>query len=143
MGTRQQRKAGNRGNIQQLMRQFAATYAREMDSVADELGLTRTQAVLLGTASEPGSIRELAERIGCDPSNLTGVVQRLHERGLIVIEPDPDDRRVKRITLSGTGLDTVHRLNDGGTRLFAAINAAAPEELAVLRDLLDRVLSES
>src|SRR5882757_5627069 len=64
MGTRRQTKAGtNRGNIQQQMRQFAATYAREMDSVAEELGLTRTQAVLLGTASEPGSIRELAERI--------------------------------------------------------------------------------
>ena len=143
MGTRRQRKAGaTRGNVQQQMRQFAATYAREMDSVAETLGLTRTQAVLLGTASEPGSIRELAERIGCDPSNLTGVVQRLHERDLIVIEPDPDDRRVKRIALSETGLDMVHRLNDGGTRLFAAINTASREELAVLGDFLDRVLSE-
>jgi hypothetical protein len=36
----------------------------------------------------------------------------------------------------------VHRLNDGGTRLFAAIAAAPPDELAVLRDLLDRALSE-
>src|SRR5438105_1477944 len=109
-----------RASVQQLVRQFAATYAREMDSVADALGLTRTQAVLLGTASEPGSIRELAERIGCDPSNLTAVVQRLHERDLILIEPDPDDRRVKRIALTASGLDIVHRLNDGGTRVFAA-----------------------
>jgi DNA-binding MarR family transcriptional regulator len=143
MGTRQKVKAASyQESVQQLMRLFAATYAREMDSVADELGLTRTQAVLLGTASTPGSIRELAERIGCDPSNLTGVVQRLHERGLIVIEPDPADRRVKCIALSEAGVDTVHRLNDGGTRLFAAVNAASQDELAVLRDLLDRLLSE-
>jgi DNA-binding MarR family transcriptional regulator len=143
MGTRLQRKAGShQDSVQQLMRLFAATYAREMDSVADHLGLTRTQAVLLGAASEPGSIRELAERIGCDPSNLTGVVQRLHERGLLVVEPDPADRRAKRIALSEAGVEMVHRLNDGGTRLFAAIGAASQDELAVLRDFLDRVLSE-
>ena len=143
MGTRRKRRAGTgREDIQQLVREFAATYAREMDSVAGELALTRTQAVLLGTATEPGSIRELADRIGCDPSNLTGPVQRLHERELIVIEPDPDDRRIKRIALSETGVDTVQRLNDGGTSLFAAINTASEEELATLRVFLGRVLSE-
>lgn len=143
MSTRLQRKAGSlQDSVQQLMRLFAATYAREMDSVADHLGLTRTQAVLLGAAAEPGSIRELAERIGCDPSNLTGVVQRLRERGLIVAEADPADRRAKRIALTDAGVETVHRLNDGGTRLFAAIAAASQDELAVLRDLLDRALSE-
>lgn len=142
MGTRKDNGMTRRDDVQQLMRQFAATYAREMDSVAESLGLTRTQAVMLGNASEPGSIRELAERIGCDPSNLTGVIQRLHERGLIVIEPAPEDRRVKRIALSEDGQDIVHRLNDGGTRLFAAINGADPAELAVLRDLLSRVLAK-
>ena len=142
MGTRRQRKAGSyQESVQHLMRLFAATYAREMDSVADELGLTRTQAVLLGTATEPASIRELADRIGCDPSNLSGVVQRLHERGLIVVEPDPADRRAKRIALTDAGVEIVHRLNDGGTRLFAAIGAASPDELAVLRGFLDRALT--
>src|SRR4051812_28672589 len=142
MATRRQKKPGSRQEVQQLMRLFAATYAQDMDSVANKLGLTRTQAVLLGEASEPGSIRELAERIGCDPSNLTGPVQRLHDRDLIVIEPDPTDRRVKRVALSEAGVKTVHRLNDGGTDLFTAINAASKQELAVLRELLDRVLTE-
>jgi hypothetical protein len=35
-----------------------------------------------------------------------------------------------------------HRLNDGGTRLFAAVGTASQDELTVLRDFLDRVLSE-
>src|SRR3954451_25232628 len=143
MGTGRRSKArADVDGTQQLVRLFAATFAHEMDSAADELGLTRTQAVLLGTATEPGSIRELAERIGCDPSNLTGPVQRLHDRDLIVIEPDPTDRRVKRVALSEAGVKTVHRLNDGGTDLFTAINAASKQELAVLRELLDRVLTE-
>ncbi|HET6985008.1 MAG TPA: MarR family transcriptional regulator [Kribbella sp.] len=142
MSTRRQTKAGSRQEVQQLMRVFAATYAHEMDSVANQLGLTRTQAVLLGEASEPGSIRELAERIGCDPSNLTGVVQRLGERELIVVEPDPSDRRVKRVALSKSGVDTVRRLNRGATRLFAAIDGASPDELAVISTVLHRALSD-
>jgi DNA-binding MarR family transcriptional regulator len=143
MGTRRQKQAGSRDeNVQQLMRLFAATYAHEMDSVANKLGLTRTQAVLLGEASEPGSIRELAARIGCDPSNLTGVVQRLSERELIVVEPDPTDRRVKRIGLSKAGAQMVRHLNRGGSRLFAAIDDASQDELAVMGDLLHRALSD-
>lgn len=127
-------------DVQALMRQFAATYAREMDSVAEHMGLTRTQAVLLGTASTPGSIRDLAARIGCDPSNLTGPIQRLTERELLVVEPDPEDRRVKRIGLSEAGQELLHRLNDGGTRLFASINGASKSELRTLHSLLIRVL---
>jgi DNA-binding MarR family transcriptional regulator len=142
MGTRRQKKAGSRQEVQQLMRLFAATYAHDMDFVANKLGLTRTQAVLLGEASEPGSIRELAERIGCDPSNLTGVVQRLSERELIVVEPDPADRRIKRVALSKAGVETVHRLNHGATRLSAAIADASQDELAVISNLLHRALSE-
>jgi DNA-binding MarR family transcriptional regulator len=142
MGTRGQKKAGSRQEVQQLMRLFAATYAHDMDSVANELGITRTQAVLLGEASEPGSIRELAVRIGCDPSNLTGVVQRLSERELIVVEPHPSDRRVKRIALSKAGVETVHRLNHGATHLSAAIDAASQDELDAISNLLHRALRE-
>jgi DNA-binding MarR family transcriptional regulator len=142
MGTRRQTKAGSRQEVQQLMRVFAATYAHEMDSVANQLGLTRTQAVLLGEAGEPGSIRELAARIGCDPSNLTGVVQRLGERELIVVEPDPLDRRVKRVALSKAGAQMVRQLNRGGSRLFAAIDDASPDELGVISNVLHRALRE-
>lgn len=59
-----------------------------------------------------------------------------------MVEPDPADRRAKRIALSDAGVEMVHRLNDGGTRLSAAIGAASPDELAVLRNFLDRVVSE-
>jgi len=142
MGTRRQTKAGSRQEVQQLMRVFAATYAHEMDSVANQLALTRTQAVLLGEAGEPGSIRELAARIGCDPSNLTGVVQRLGERELIVVEPDPSDRRIKRVALSKAGAEMVRQLNRGGSSLFAAIDDASPDELAVISTVLHRALSE-
>ena len=130
------------GDVHQLVRLFAATYMHETDLAAEELGLTRTQAVLLGSAMEPGSIRELADRIGCDPSNLTGVVQRLTERGLIAVKPDPSDRRVKRIALTRTGVKTVDRLNRGSARLFDAIDRASTAEQAALRKFLARALSD-
>jgi DNA-binding MarR family transcriptional regulator len=126
-------------SLAQLLRLFAATYLHDLDSAAERLGLTRTQAVLLGEAGRPGSIRELAARIGCDPSNLSAVVQRLRKRELIAIVPDPADRRVKRITLTRSGRRTVGRLNDGA-RLLARIASASPEEAFTLRAVLERAL---
>ncbi|MER5686691.1 MarR family transcriptional regulator [Streptomyces sp. NPDC002205] len=143
MGTRQPRDTGAQlAAVQQLMRLLVATYAHEMDSLASELGLTRTQAILLGTATQPGSIRELAQRMGCDPSNLTGVVQRLRERDLVAVEPDPDDLRAKRISLTTTGVDTVNHLNEGTARLLTAISTATPTQLTTLEKLLRRVLNQ-
>ncbi|GAA3790041.1 MarR family winged helix-turn-helix transcriptional regulator [Streptomyces chiangmaiensis] len=113
-----------------------------MDSVGGELGLTRTQAILLGTATEPGSIRELAQRMGCDPSNLTGVVQRLRERDLIAVEPDPDDLRAKRISLTPAGVDTVKHLDQGTARLLTALSTATPTQLTTFEKLLRRVLGQ-
>src|SRR4051794_31033952 len=143
MGTRQPRDTGAQlAAVQQLMRLLVATYAHEMDSLAGELGLTRTQAILLGTATQPGSIRELAQRMGCDPSNLTGVVQRLRERDLIAVEPDPDDLRAKRISLTTAGVDTVNHLNEVTSRLPTAINTATPTQLTTFEKLLRRVLDQ-
>jgi DNA-binding MarR family transcriptional regulator len=143
MGTKQPQDTGAQlAAVQQLMRLLVATYAHEMDSLASELGLTRTQAILLGTATQPGSIRKLAQRMGCDPSNLTGVVQRLRERDLIAVEPDPDDLRAKRISLTTAGVDTVNHLNEGTSRLLTAISTATPTQLTTLERLLRRVLNQ-
>ena len=39
-------------------------------------------------------MRTLADRLGLDPANLTGVVDKLEERGLVTRQPHPQDRRV-------------------------------------------------
>jgi len=49
------------------------------------------------------TMRELAESIGLEPSNLTGIVDRLELRGLVERQSSSDDRRIKRVSLTRAG----------------------------------------
>src|ERR1700694_3147370 len=55
---------------------------------------------------EPGRplpMRKLAETLSCDASNVTGLIDRLEERGLVARRPSADDRRVKDLRLTPAG----------------------------------------
>jgi DNA-binding MarR family transcriptional regulator len=55
---------------------------------------------------EPGRplpMRKLADTLACDASNVTGLVDRLEERGLVERRPSADDRRVKELRLTSAG----------------------------------------
>src|SRR5437899_5449882 len=71
--------------------------------VAEELGITATQVVALRELSEPITARELAHRMVCEPSNVTFVLDRLEQQGLIERHPHPVDRRAKQIVLTPAG----------------------------------------
>src|SRR5947209_20072781 len=67
--------------------------ARYFGATAAELDLAPAQAVALKElqVERPLSMRELAERMRCHPSNITGLVDRLEARGLVARIPDPRD----------------------------------------------------
>ena len=46
----------------------------------------------------------LAETLACDASNVTGLVDRLESRGLVRRRPSAEDRRVKVLDLTPTGV---------------------------------------
>jgi DNA-binding MarR family transcriptional regulator len=48
-------------------------------------------------------MRRLADQMNCEASNLTGLVDRLESRGLVVRQPFPEDRRVKCVALTESG----------------------------------------
>jgi len=52
----------------------------------------------------------LAERLHCDPSNVTFLVDRLEERGLVERSYKPTDRRVKAVSLTTAGVAARQRL---------------------------------
>ena len=114
---------------------FAATVA--------ELDLAPVQAKALHelNVDPPISMRELAARLKSDPSNVTGLVDRLEARGLVERRPDPNDRRIKGLALTAAGA----RLRD---RLFARLYSAPPalarltaRDQRLLKDVLERILA--
>jgi DNA-binding MarR family transcriptional regulator len=87
-----------------LWRLMQANKPRFM-ALAQELGLAPMQLHALRLI-EPGvevPMSSLAGKLFCDASNVTGIVDRLEARGLIVRRPAEHDRRVKLLVLTGAG----------------------------------------
>ncbi|MDF3148612.1 MarR family transcriptional regulator, partial [Streptomyces sp. T21Q-yed] len=61
-----------------LIGAVVARYHEEYDEAAAQHALTGAQARLLSLLSlEPLPMRKLAQRLRCEPSNVTGIVDRL------------------------------------------------------------------
>jgi DNA-binding MarR family transcriptional regulator len=123
------------------MGEIATRYNEGYEGAASGHQLTAMQAKLLMlVAAEPQPMRRLAEVFHCDPSNVTGIADRLERRGLVVREPSPDDRRVKNVTLTSAGRGVVDDLR--GSLGFAAepLSALSGPEREQLRDLLRKML---
>jgi DNA-binding MarR family transcriptional regulator len=111
-------------------------------SRAAELGLSIVQARVLGALREPMPMRALADHIGLEPANMTGIVDRLENAGLVTREPQPGDRRVKLLVLTETGRATRDDIVD---RVFTAsplFDALSTDERATLSGLLGKVLDD-
>ena len=82
--------------VVELIGTVVARYYEEYDRAAAAHSLTGAQARVLGLLSlEPMPMRKIAQKLKCEPSNVTGIVDRLETRGLVERRPDPADRRVK------------------------------------------------
>ena len=68
-----------------------------------ELSAAQSKVLMSLQPGEAVPMRALAERVGSDPSNLTGLVDKLEARGALRRMPDPDDRRVKTLRLTEEG----------------------------------------
>jgi DNA-binding MarR family transcriptional regulator len=95
--------------VQQVARLVLTLAGRLQDNYAAhaaEVGLTAGQSKVL-MALQPGEavpMRVLADRIRLDPSNLTGLIDKLERRYLVQRVPDAVDRRVKVLVLTEAGV---------------------------------------
>jgi MarR family transcriptional regulator, organic hydroperoxide resistance regulator len=89
-------------------------------------GLSAFQAMplVLMDPSRPATMSEVAAIVGCGPSNLTGIVDKLEARGLVKRRPGQGDRRVKEVSLTRAGVAF-------RKRILARIREPAPWMLAL------------
>src|SRR6202008_610223 len=86
---------------------------------------------------EPMPMREMAARLMCDASNVTGVADRLEERGLVERRVDPADRRGKLLALTDRGREVGAQLGQGFGEDLQGLRQLKPEERRELIRLLD------
>jgi DNA-binding MarR family transcriptional regulator len=97
-------------------------------AVAARHDLTAQQVGLLRLLEEPVSMRAFAEELACDPSNVTGLVDRVERLGLVDRVPDAADRRIRMLTLTATGRQLRDLINAEVARDLVAALGLKPED---------------
>ncbi len=122
------------------LRKLLTEQRRRFLSAASELDLHPAQAGALLQLASPLPMNELAAVLACDNSNVTGLVDRLEARGLVARQASPEDRRIKRIVLTASGVRMREQLMERVGRPPAGFERLSSAEQRQLRDLLRRVL---
>jgi DNA-binding MarR family transcriptional regulator len=79
------------------------------------------------------NISGLASGIRVTPANVTGIVDRLIEQGLLTRMPDPDDRRVLWLEVTNKGKTLVDDLREGrANEMHRILDELTEEELSVV-----------
>ncbi|MEU8648813.1 MarR family transcriptional regulator [Streptomyces sp. NPDC048737] len=127
--------------VVELIGEVVARFHQDYEEAAAGHSLTGAQARLLSLLSlEPLPMRKLAVKLKCEPSNVTGIVDRLEARGLVERRPDPADRRVKLAAATDEGRRTAKDLRENLRFAREPLAGLAEEERLALRGLLRGML---
>lgn len=109
-------------------------------AVVEQSGLPFSRIrVLKRLASGPMTVKGVADAATMDAPAATVAVNDLEERGLVVRQIDPNNRRCKTVSITDQGRELVERIDsveDPAPPAFAALSDA---ELLALQELLRKL----
>jgi len=126
--------------VNRAARAFANRLARELRRYGVGIG---QWAVLMHLWSNDGMTQaQLARRVAIEQPTMVRTIDRMERDGLVTRDPDPNDRRASRITLTERGW----ALRDELVPLAAGVNRTATAGLAAgevetLRELLAKLVA--
>jgi DNA-binding MarR family transcriptional regulator len=135
---------GEEMRLATLLVQLADGVKQTVRHLADEMGLSVAQIDVLRQLGVhgPTPMSRLADTLGCEASNLTGLVDRLEARHLVERQPEPGDRRVRLLALTSAGrtlsTDAWFALTNQGP-----IAKLDPTDRSQLLELLTKALGEN
>jgi DNA-binding MarR family transcriptional regulator len=128
-----------------LLQALARAERGRLPRVCAELDLAPAQAIALCSLQpgEPVAMSGLAGALACDNSNVTGLIDRLEQRGLVRRRPASHDRRVKMLVVTSSGARTRARLVAALSEPPAALAALAAADQRALLDILGRAVART
>jgi DNA-binding MarR family transcriptional regulator len=111
-----------------------------LNAIAGEFEIKPQQAYALRLLEEPRTMSELADILACDNSNVTGLVDRLEQRGLVERRAGERDRRVKLLVLTDEGERVRAAMDERMRQAPEALTALPAADQRALRDLLRKSL---
>jgi DNA-binding MarR family transcriptional regulator len=130
-------------NVYWMLLQVAIRTKHGLMKLAEAHDLTVMQlyTLCLMNVDEPIPTNSISCMLYCDASNVTGIVERLFTMGYIIRKEKPEDRRVKMVELTSSGIRLRNRLLEG---LFdyelPEFHALSQDQRAQLTSILSIVL---
>jgi DNA-binding MarR family transcriptional regulator len=121
---------------------------RRLAEVAGCFDLSDTELLVLWVSTGGGRVQvELASELGMSPAQTSGMVERLHRRGLITIRRQAVDRRRQVCETTAEGLELLNRvaadLNQLSQRITGELTASEQQTAEALCQRLATALKES
>jgi MarR family transcriptional regulator, organic hydroperoxide resistance regulator len=115
---------------------------RRFLAVASEFELSPPQVRALAVLDpdRPVPMSELADALHCDNSNVTGIVDRLEDRGLVERRSASHDRRVKMLAVTERGAEVRERLAERLEQAPEPLARLSPDDQRLLRDIMRRTI---
>lgn len=98
--------------------------------LADAKGITHIQLFALYSIHKWGELAmgQVADVLHCDASNVTGLVDRMVNQGLLIREESPRDRRTKTLKLTEKGQRVIEELSQALPAKLGCSNLSVREQ---------------
>ena len=118
-----------------LIQEVGRAFRRRLEERTRDHDLTLPQwRIITKLGRETGMSQiALAGALDTDPMTISGILNRLSERGLVRREPDPQDKRAKIVTLTEDGHSLYGGVEGLGVELYkTAISGMTPDQTDAL-----------
>lgn len=125
-----------------VIHDVARLLRRRFDAEAQRHDLTLPQWRVIGQLAYADHCSQvaLASLIETDPMTVSGLVERLEAKGLVVRETDPDDSRAKIVKITDKARALVSEMKALATEVYAeAFEGVSDEDRAIMLSVLIRV----
>ena len=127
-----------------LLSKFAIRSRHEFARFAEqEFGLTWGQLYTLCCINPdaPAAMNTVAEKMSCDASNVTGIVDKLVNQSFIIRQDNPHDRRLKLLVLTRKGRKILKQILQAASRHEpAGLQKLSLADKHMLRELLLKIV---
>jgi DNA-binding MarR family transcriptional regulator len=137
---------GLQDNLYWLFLKASFRSKRGFIKIADKYELTVVQLYTLVQMKphHPLPMNMIADVLACDPSNVTGIIDRLFSQHYIERQEKPTDRRVKMISLTPKGEQLQKKvIKDILAYQSDVLEKLTKDQRDQLRDLLKQILENS
>ncbi|HEX9066184.1 MAG TPA: MarR family transcriptional regulator [Streptosporangiaceae bacterium] len=123
------------------MTEFISYLMQRGEQLSQSYGVPVSAIKALRRLNEPVPMKDLGQRMRCDPSFVTMIADVLEKHGLATREPNPADRRVKNLALTDRGLEVKAAMEQDTLGLMPWTHALDRSErqqfLTLLRKMCD------